>query len=132
MLENDKRKKRLDFPIQTFKEIEHRRPDTVVIDKQKREYKIINIVVLTEQTIKVKKLEKITKYQDLRLEVQKLWDDKATVIPIAVGALETVSEELENHIETIEVPIVITCLQKAALLGTAFILKMVFGSSESG
>ena len=132
MLENDKRKKLLDFPIQTFKEIEHRRPDTVVIDKQKREYKIINIVVLTEQTIKVKELEKITKYQDLRLEVQKLWDDKATVIPIAVGALETVSEELENHVETIEVPIVITCLQKAALLGTAFILKMVFGSSESG
>ena len=132
MLENDKRKKRLDFPIQTFKEIEHRRPDTVVIDKQKREYKTINIVVLTEQTIKVKELEKITKYQDLRLEVQKLWDDKATVIPIAVGALETVSEELENHVETIEVPIVISCLQKATLLGTTFILKMVFGSSESG
>ena len=132
MLENDKRKKLLDFPIQTFKEIEHRRPDTVVIDKQKREYKTINIVVLTEQTIKVKELEKITKYQGLRLEVQKLWDDKATVIPIAVGALETVSEELENHVETIEVPIVISCLQKAALLGTNFILKMVFGSSESG
>ena len=132
MLENDKRKKLLDFPIQTFKEIEHRRPDTVVIDKQKREYKTINIVVLTEQTIKVKELEKITKYQDLRLEVQKLWDDKATVIPIAVGALETVSEELENHVETIEVPIVISCLQKATLLGTTFILKMVFGSSESG
>ena len=44
--------------------------------------------------IKVKELEKITKYQDLRLQVQKLWDVKATVISIVVGALGTVSEEL--------------------------------------
>ena len=123
MLENDKRKKLLDFAIQTFKETEHRRPDIVVIDRQKRECKIISIAV--------KELEKITKYQDLRLEVQKLWNGKATVIPIAVGALEIVSEELENHVETIGVPIV-SCLENAAFLGAAFILRMLLGSSESG
>ena len=80
----------------------------------------------------MKELEKITKYQDLRLLAQKLWDVKATVIPIVVGALGTVSEELENRLKTIEIPIVMSCLQKAALLGTAFILKRVLDISESG
>ena len=64
--------------------------------------------------------------------MQKLWDVKATVIPIVVDALGIVSEELENHLETIGVPIVISCLKKAVLLGSAFIVRRVLGSSESG
>ena len=75
---------------------------------------------------------KITKNQDLRLQVQKLWDVKTTIIPIVVGALGTVSEELENHLKTIGISIVISCLQEAALLGTAFILRRVLDISESG
>ena len=35
----------------------------------------------------------------------------------------TVREELENHLKTTRIPIVISCLQKAALLSTAFILR---------
>ena len=132
MLENDKCKILWDFAIQTDKEIEHRRSDIVVIDKEKRERKIIDIAVPGDQNIKVKELEKISKYQDLRLQVQKLWDIKATVIPIVVGAFGTVSEELENHLKTIGIPIVISCLQKAALQGTAFILRRVLDISESG
>ena len=35
----------------------------------------------------------------------------------------TVREELENHFKTTRIPIVVSCLQKAALLSTAFILR---------
>ena len=82
MLENDKCETLWDFAIQTDKEIEHRRLYIVVIDKEKREWKIIDIAVPGNQNIKVKELEKITKYQNLRLQVQKLRDLKDTVIPI--------------------------------------------------
>ena len=58
---------------------------------------MINITVLRDQNMKVKKLGKITKYKDLRLQVQKLWAVRTIVIPVVVGALGTVSEELENH-----------------------------------
>ena len=85
------------FPIQTIKEIEHRRPGITVIDKEKRECKTINIVVTGYQYMKVEELEKITKYKDLRLQEQKLWNVKATVIPVVVGALGTFCEELENN-----------------------------------
>ena len=84
-----------------IKEIEHRRLDIVVIDKEKRECKIIDLAVPGDQNIKVKELEEITKYQELRLQVQKLGDVKATVIPIVVGALGTTSEKVGNHLKTI-------------------------------
>ena len=132
MLENEKCKILWDFAIQTDEEIEHRRPDIVVIDKEKREFKIIDIAVLGDQNIKVKELEKITKYQDLRLQGQKMWDVKSTVTPIVVGAFGTVSEELENHLKTIGISIVISSLQKALLLGTALILRKELDISESG
>ena len=69
MLENDRCKILWDFANQTDKETEHRRPDIAVIDKEKKEYNIINIAVPGDQNIKVKELEKITKYQDLRFEI---------------------------------------------------------------
>ena len=89
------------------------------------------MVVPGDQNIKVKELEKITNYQDLRLQVQKFWNVKATVIPVIVGVLATGSEELENHLKAIGIPIAISCLEKAALLGTAFIFRRVLGNSES-
>ena len=128
-MENDKCKILWDFAIQTDKEIEHRRKDIAVIDKEKREWKIVDIWRSKHQSEGAKKNHQIP---GLRLQNQKLWDVKATVIPIAVGALGTVSEEIENHLNIVWIPIVLSCLQKAALLGTAFILKRVLEISENG
>ena len=49
----------------------------------------MDITLPGDQNISVKELEKITKYQNLTLQVKKLWDANATVIPIVVGALES-------------------------------------------
>ena len=57
---------------------------------------------------------------------------KATAIPTAIGAFGAVTEKLENHLKTIGIPIVISCLQKTAFPGTAFIFRRVFGITESG
>ena len=133
VLENDKIKILWDFEIQTDKDMEHWRPNIEVIDKEKREWNIIDIAVREDQKIKVKDLEKkITKYQDLRLQLQKLWDVKATVIPTVVGSLIMASEELENHLKSIGIPIVVSSLQRTPLLETAFILRSVLGISEKG
>ena len=53
---------------------------------------------------------------------------KTTVITVVIGALvDTVTEELENHLKAIVIPIVICFLQKAALLGITFIFWRVLG-----
>ena len=71
----------------------------------------------TLQSRQIRKINiegQINKYQDLRLQVQKFWNIKATVIPVVVGALGTVNEELENHLKITGIPIIVSCLQRVA------------------
>ena len=130
--ENERCKWLWDFTIQTDKVLEHWRPDIVVIDKGKKECIIIDFAVPEDQNITAKEQERTTKYQNLLIEVEKQWDVKAVVVPIVVGALGTVSKELGKLLKRIDIPLVIPCLQKDALLGTAFILRRVLGISELG
>ena len=116
VLENSKCKILRDFGIQSDKEKELLRIDIVVTDKEKREFKVINIAILGDQNIKVKELEEIAKFQGFRLHVQIFWDVKVTVKPTVVGALGTVSCEVESNLKTIGIPIVKSCFLKAGLL----------------
>ena len=62
------------------------------------------------------------KYQDLKREVQKLWNMKVKIIPIAIGALGTVPKTLQKKLEQTESDIAIS---QAALFNTARILGKV-------
>ena len=73
VLENGGFKTLWNFSIQTDKVIEHRRPDIVFIDKIAKSCLIIDIAIPGDQNIMVKEQEKIDKYQDLRIELGKLW-----------------------------------------------------------
>ena len=52
--ENDEYRFLWDFNVQTNKVIEHRRPDIVYIDKQKRECHIIDFAISGDQNIAIK------------------------------------------------------------------------------
>lgn len=54
VLENEKSKILYEFEIQTDEGIEHQRTGIVVIDKEKREGKIVDIAVYRDQKIKMK------------------------------------------------------------------------------
>ena len=53
------------------------------------------------------------------------WNVKAKVVPIVVGALGAVKPNLSKHLDAIGVTTRIELLQKAALLGTARLLRRV-------
>ena len=77
-----------------------------------------------DSRIENKQVEKISKYQDLRIEVERLWEKKATVVPVVVGALGAIPKDLEKHLRTLGLDkITPSQIQKAALLGTAYILR---------
>ena len=61
-----------------------------------------------------------------------LWDVKAVVVPILVDAVGKVSKQLEKHLKRIDIPLVAPCLQKAVLLGIAFILRRLLSISGFG
>ena len=52
-----------------------------------------------------------------------LWKIRVEVIPAVVGSLGTIPRALENHLEEIGCDVKVELLQKAALLGTARILR---------
>ena len=91
---------------------------------------IIDFANPGDQNIAIKEKEKIDKYQDLKIELQKVWNVKVVVIPVVIGALGTM---LKNHyINQIDNPVDIISIQKTAILGTAYILRRVLGIWEIG
>ena len=73
VIENENVKVLWDFDIQTDKPIAARRPDIVVHNKQSGETHLIDIAVPGDHNVKDKEVEKIQKYEDLRLEIERLW-----------------------------------------------------------
>ena len=131
-VENEEVKTLWDFMIQTDRVIEHRRPDIVVVEKIGGKCFVIDIAVPGDHNVRQKELEKKTKYEDLKIEIARLWNKEVSVIPIVVGALGTLTANLKKNLKELGIPNVIPCLQKSALLGTASIPRRTLGISGSG
>lgn len=111
-----------DFKIQTDKHLAHNIPDITVVEK--KQVWLVDVAIPGDSRIEQKEIEKITKYQDLKIEVERLWEKKATVVPVVIGALGAIPRDLEKHLKTLGLDrISPSQLQKAALLGTAHILR---------
>lgn len=122
VLENDEVKILWDFRIQTDKHLAHNTPDLTVVEK--KQVWIIDVAIPGDSRVEEKQLEKITKYKDLQIEVERLWQKKAKVVPVVIGALGAIPKDLEHHLNTLGVDQINTHqLQKAALLGTTHILR---------
>jgi hypothetical protein len=77
----------------------------------------IDVANSGDRNVIKKEAEKILKYKDLTIEVQRMWKVKTRVIPVIIGATGTISKSFKNH-EVRE-------LQKTAILGTAHIIRKV-------
>ena len=115
--------------IQCDRGIEALLPDIVVVDKQKREVKIIDIVIPGDVRVCEKEIEKMDKYKLLKDEIARLWKmQKVTIIPVVVRALGAITNRLAKFVQEIGIEIRIENVQKAALLVTARVLRLVLGS----
>jgi len=72
-----------------------------------------------------KEAEKILKYKDLTIEIQRMWNVKTRVIPVIIGATGTISKSFRKHVSDIPGNHDVKELQKTAILGTAHILRKV-------
>ena len=69
-----------------------------------------------------KEAEKILKYKDLTIEIQRMWNLKTKVIPVIIGATGTISKSFRKYVSNIPGKHEFKELQKTALLGTAHML----------
>ena len=59
--------------------------------------------------------EKLSKYKDLEIEVEKLWHMKTVTIPVVIGALGMIKKGTEKHLEKIPGSLNLTEMQKKHL-----------------
>jgi MinD-like ATPase involved in chromosome partitioning or flagellar assembly len=74
---------------------------------------------------KKKKAQKIPIYKDLTIKIQRMWKVKTKVIPVIIGATETISKSFRKYVSNIPGNHEVKKLQKTAILGTAHILRKV-------
>ena len=75
----------------------------VVVDKKRRICKIIDFAVPGNRRIEEKEKEKIEKYQDLRRELQNIWNVRMKIIPLVVGSLGAIHKQVGNRLKEIGV-----------------------------
>ena len=78
-----------------------------------------------ERNLIKKEAEKILKYKDLTINIQRVWNVKARVIPVIIGATGAISKSFRKYISNIPGNLEVRELQKTAILGTAHILRKV-------
>jgi hypothetical protein len=72
-----------------------------------------------------KEAEKIIKYKDHIIEIQRMGNVKTKVTPVIIGATGTISKSFRKYLRSIPGNHDIKELQKTAVLGTAHILRKV-------
>ena len=79
-----------------------------------------------EQSRRSKK--KRDKYQDLTIELRRLWDKPVEIVPLIIGALGTIPKSLKRNLEELGADVAPGLLQKSVVLETAHIIRRVMGS----
>ena len=69
-----------------------------------------------ERNVIKKEAEKILKYKDLTIEIQRRWNVKTKVIPVIIGATGTISKPFRKYVSNIPGKHEVKELQKTAIL----------------
>jgi len=85
---------------------------------------LIDVEISGDRNV-IKKAEKILKYKDLTIEIQRMWNVKTKVMPVLTGVTRTISKSFRKYVNNIPGKHEVKELQKTAILGTAHILRKV-------
>ena len=90
-----------DFPIHTDRTIQANKPDISIKNHKEKAYKLIDFTFPMDINNSAKEFEKLSKYKDLQIAVERMWQLKISIIPIVVGALGLVKKGTAKHLEKI-------------------------------
>ena len=86
---------------------------------------MLDVAVPVDKNIYLKKLQKLSKYKYLEIEVTKMWKFKTKTIPVVIGALGMIKKGTQNFIDQIPDKPSQQEMQKIVLTSTAPILRKV-------
>ena len=87
--------------VQTDRTIPNNKPDIIIQNNEKGTCMLIDVTISGDRNVIKKEAEKILKYKDLTIEIQHMWNVKTKVIPVIIGATETISKSFRKHTSNI-------------------------------
>jgi hypothetical protein len=86
---------------------------------------LLDVAIPGDKNVIQKEAEKILKYKDLTIEIQRMWNVKTRVIPVIIGATGTISKSFTKYVSTIPGNHDVREIQKTAIFGTVQLLRKV-------
>jgi len=111
--------------VQTDRTIPNNKPDIIIRDNEKETCMLIDVAISGDRNVMKKEAEKILKYKDLTIEIQRMWNLKAKVIPVIIAATGTIPKSFRKYVNNIPGKYEVKEFQKTAILCTAHILRKV-------
>jgi hypothetical protein len=111
--------------VQTDRTIPNTKPDIIIWDNEKGTCMLIDVATPGDRNVIKKETEKILKYKDLIIEIQRMWNVKTKVTPVIIGATGTISKFFRKYLSSIPGKHEVKELRKTAILGTAHVLREV-------
>ena len=62
---------------------------------------LIDVAISADRNVFKKETEKILKYKDLTIKIQRMWNVKTKVIPVIIGATGTISKSFRKYVSNI-------------------------------
>jgi hypothetical protein len=103
--------------VQTDRTIPNNKPDIIIRVDEKRTCMLIDVAVSGHRNVIKKEAEKILKYKDVTVEVQRMWNVKGKVIPVIIGATGNISKSFRKYLSNITRMHEIKKLQKTSHIG---------------
>jgi len=86
---------------------------------------LIDVAISGDRSVIKKEAEKILKYKDLTIEIQRMWNVKTKVISVIIGATGTIPKSFRKYVNNMPGNHEVKELQKTDILCTAHILRKV-------
>ena len=112
-----------DVPLTTDRAVGANRPDIVIRDKVERKVYIIDVSCPSDVNVIKKENEKTSKYSGLRVELGKMWNSEAIVVPVVIGSLGCISHNLSSCLKMIPADLSLEMCLKLTLLGSEKIMR---------
>jgi len=111
--------------IHTNRTIPNNKSDIIICDNEKGTCMLIDVDISGDRNVIKKEAEKILKYKDLTIDIQRMWNVKTKVKPVIIGATGTISKSFRKYVSNILGKHEVKEPQKRDILGPAHILWKV-------
>ena len=87
--------------MRTDRTIANNKPDIIIRDDTQGTCVPIDVAIPGDRNVIKKEAVKILKYEDLIIEIQRMWNVKTKVIPVITGATGIILKSLRQHLNNI-------------------------------